>query len=390
MDRSQYLSGLLDAGVTAFKIEGRLKDVSYVKNITAYYRTKIDALLEKRPGLARASSGRTSFFFEPDPSRTFFRGSTPYFLDGEAGDIWSPDTPKSIGEKIGTVSECGPNWFALQRGAAEVHAGDGLCFFDEERSIQGLQVVRAEKNRVQVHAGLSGLAPGMVVHRNRNHRFLKQLEGRTSDRRIGLSLVFREVAGGFELSGCDEDGVRASVCLTLRKDPAEKPEAALQTMRKQLSRLNDTLFSLTSLEIETAPFFIRTADLNRTRRDLATAMEKARMQAFPAEKRDRMQSAPAPYPVKSLDYSYNVSNRAARDFYRRHGAEALEPAFELQQRPSGTVVMTARHCLKRALSACPKLGPERTMKEPLFLEHAGRRFRLAFDCRNCRMLVILP
>lgn len=388
MDRSRYLSGLLDAGVTAFKIEGRLKDASYVKNITAYYRTKIDALLENRPGPARASSGRTRFFFEPDPSRTFSRGSTPYFLDGEAGDIWSPDTPKSLGEKIGTVDGCGPNWFALQKCAAEVHAGDGLCFFDRQRSLQGLQVVRADRNRVLVHAGLNGLAPGMAVYRNRNHRFLRQLEGRTSERRIGLTLVFREIPEGFELSGCDEDGIQASVRLALAKDPAEKPEAALQTMRRQLSRLNDTIFGLTSLELETAPYFIRTADLNRFRRDLATAMEKTRSLAYRGERRVPMEGA-EPYPVKVLDYRYNVSNRAARDFYRRHGVESIEPAFELQSPLPGAVVMTTKHCLKRVLGYCLKQAPGRTLKEPLFLEHAGRRFRLAFDCRQCCMLLIL-
>jgi len=389
MDRSQYLSGLMDSGITVFKIEGRLKDASYVKNITAYYRTKIDALLQNRPNLARASSGRTRFFFEPDPAGTFFRGTTPYFMDDDARDIWSPDTPKSLGEKIGTVSECGVNWFTLGEGSVEVHAGDGLCFFDKNRVLHGLQVVKAEKNRIRIHTGLKGLAPGMEVYRNRNHRFLRQLEGRTSERRIGLSLVFRETPEGFELTGCDEDGVNATVRLVLPRDPAVKPEVAVQTMRRQLSRLNDTLFCLESLKLETVPYFIRTSDLNRLRRDLASAMEKARRKSHAGENRIRKQCPPGPYPVKALDYSYNVSNRAARDFYRRHGVESIEPAFELLERPSGTTVMTTRHCLKRVLSACPKHGSKSFM-EPLFLEHAGRRFRLAFDCRNCRMLVLLP
>jgi putative protease len=389
MDRSQHLSALIDSGVTAFKIEGRLKDVSYVKNITAYYRKKIDAVLESRPGLARASSGRTRFFFEPDPSRTFFRGATPYFLDGDSRDIWSPDTPKSVGEKMGTAGTCGADWFTFREEAAEVHAGDGLCFFDRNRVLQGLQVVKAEKNRVRVRSGLNGLNPGMPVYRNRNHRFLRQLEGRTSERRIGLSLVFRETSEGFELSGCDEDGVCAAVRLVLSKDPAANPDAAVQTMRKQLSRLNDTLFCLESLRLDTAPYFIHTAHLNRLRRDLAAALEQARKQAYARPGRILMNVPPGPYPVKKLDYRYNVSNRAAQDFYRRHGVEAIEPAFELQEPPSGTAVMTSRHCLKRCLSACPRQGSGSVMRDPLFIENAGRRFRLAFDCRNCRMLVLL-
>lgn len=387
MDRSAYLADLIAAGVSAFKIEGRLKDSAYVKNITAYYREKLDALIDGRTDLKRASSGRTTVSFAPDPRKTFHRGATAYFLKSDDDDIWSPDTPKSIGEELGVVRRCGSNWFTLDAGTEEIHAGDGLCFFDWERELHGLQVVKGVDGRVQVHATLAGLEPGMRVLRNRDHVFLKQLEGPTAARTVGLTLWFREIPSGFELCGVDEDGVTATVRLIAGKAAAAQPAAALETIRKQLSKLGGSLFHLDALHMETGAYFLRTAELNQLRRDLIEALEKQRWLTYP-----RMERGPAPdplalYPFSELDYCFNVSNAAAREFYRNHGVTAIDDAFELRNNQGDDVVMTTRHCLRRCLDACPRREMKAKLKEPLSIEHAGRRFLLEFDCRMCRMKV---
>ena len=389
MDRSDYLSGLIASGITAFKIEGRLKDIAYVKNVTAFYRTRIDTILNTRPDLQRASSGRTEIFFTPNPCKTFHRGATNYLLDGDTHDIWSPDTPKSIGEEIGTVTECGPNWFELARGVDTINPGDGLCFFDEKKELQGLQVVKVLGKRVKVHLSVNGLRPGMIIFRNHDHQFLKQLEGLTAVRRLALHLTFRQTQNGFELEGIDEDGIQASITLPIAKEPAEKPEAAMDTIKKQLSKLHNSMFYLASLKMETKPYFLRTSELNLLRRELIAKLETTRAQTYKRLTRRSMPDSMVRYPVIELDYSYNISNEAAREFYRKRGVSTIEPAFELQGPVPGTVIMTTKHCVRRCLSACLRAKTPARLAEPLFIENSHRRFRLAFDCTDCRMLVVM-
>jgi putative protease len=389
MDRSACLSELVAAGVRAFKIEGRLKDVSYVKNVTAFYRTLLDRIIDADPGLKRASSGRTELSFTPDPRKTFSRGATDYFLHGEAGDLWSPDTPKAMGEEMGTVVTCGRDWFTLDDGAEGINAGDGLCFLDENRELRGMQVVKVIDGRVQTHMAIDGLKRGMKVFRNRDHRFLKLLSGETAVRRIGLKLSFRETEEGFLLEGIDEDGVSAEVFFEGDKDPAEKPEAAMDTLKKQLSKLGDTTFRLDSLDLDTLPYFFRASELNGLRRDLIMVLEDNRRLALPRETRDPARDASFPCPEARLDYRHNVSNKAAAAFYRKRGVTSIEPAFELRPPGPGAQVMVTKHCLRRCLGACLKTGSDTILEEPLFIENGKRRFRLAFDCRTCCMRIFI-
>jgi putative protease len=389
MDRSASLAGLIDAGVTAFKIEGRLKDDSYVEDVTAYYRKRLDAIIDGDPGLKRQSCGRTGFFFEPDPRKTFHRGGTDYFLHEEDDGMWSPDTPKSTGEEIGSVTKCGPNWFCLSEGEDRIHPGDGLCFLDSGRELRGIQVNSVADSCIRSRMAIQDLRPGMKVFRNRDHDFLRRLGGETSDRRVGLELVLRETGDGFVLDGTDEEGTAATASLVCDKVKAEKPEAALETMQKQLSRLNETIYGLKNLKIESEPYFLRTAELNRLRRDLVDAMEERRRESYVRPKRAPAPDPSAAYPVKELGAGFNISNSAAREFYSRHGAAVLAPAFEIVHPPQGFRVMITRHCIRRSMGACLREQPSRTLPSPLFLHHAGRRFRLEFDCGECRMHVIL-
>jgi len=390
MDRSDYLAELIDAGVTAFKIEGRLKDIAYVKNITALYRRRLDALIEGRSDLRRASSGSTTVSFAPMATKTFSRGATAYFLTDQDDDIWSPDTSKSIGEVIGKVKMSSQNWFTLSEGYDTVNAGDGLCYFDRNRELKGLQVVKLiEEGRVQVHTPPGDLKPGMTIYRNHDHRFLKQLETASAERTLGVRLTLSETPDGFELKALDEDGIKAVVKHSMPKLAAEKPEQARETIRKQLSRLGDSMFHLTGLEIQTPAYFLRTAELNLMRRDLIIALEENRRLSYDRPTRSPEPQPPARYPASDLDASYNVSNEAAKAFYRRHGVRTISECFDLHTPVSGEVVMTTRHCLRRCLRACPREASPVKLALPLTIIYAQRRFRLHFDCTLCRMLVLL-
>jgi len=389
LDRSAGLAGLIDAGVTAFKIEGRLKDVSYVKNVTAFYRTLLDGIIAGRPGLAPASSGSTVFSFSPDPRKTYNRGATDFFLHGKDDGMWSPDTPKATGEELGSVLACGPGWFTLDGGADDISPGDGLCFFTPRRELRGMQVVKTSGSRVVLHEPAEGLEPGAKVFRNRDHRFLKALSGETAGRRIGLNLSFLETEEGFVLQGRDEDGVTAEVFFEEDRVPAQKPGTALDALRKQLSKLGDSIFSLASLKLDTKPYFFRAAELNQLRRDLITVLEDNRGLARPRALRPPAPGGQALLPGADLDERANVSNRAAAAFYRKHGAASIKPAFELKNPGAGAQVMVTKHCLRRVLGACPRGEPNAVLEEPLFIEHGGKRFRLAFDCAACLMKIIL-
>ena len=389
MDRSAFLEEMIASGVSAFKIEGRLKDEAYVKNVTAFYRKKLDTLFEKRPALVRASAGRTEILFTPDSAKTFHRGSNAYFLTDGQCDIRSQDTPKSIGEEIGTVASSGRGWITLANPKAELHAGDGLCWFGSGRALEGAQVAGTDRDRVLVRPLAKGINPGTTIYRNRDHRCLRALQGRTFMRRSGLSLVLREVGNGFVLEGLDEEGNRAEVELNIPREPADKPGAALQTIERQLSRLGESGYFLESLRLEITPCFIRASDLNRARRELTALMDDLRDRSYIRPVRGPAPEPGASYPKTALDYRYNISNRAARAFYVRHGVLTCEPAFEIEPPDAGAAVMTTRLCLRRHLGACPREKPVRSLSEPLFLEHSGRRFRLVFDCRSCLMQLLL-
>ncbi len=384
MDRSACLEEMIDAGVTSFKIEGRLKDAAYVKNITALYRKKLDSIIDGRKNLVRASSGATAFFFEPDARKTFHRGSTPYFNNE---DISSLGTSKSTGEPLGTVRESGFNWFKFSdnKVSTAINNGDGLCFFDTGMELKGLQVIKVSEGRVQVHVMPEGLNKGTLIYRNHDRIFSRQLETDTSSRNIALDLVFRETSDGFELSGTDEDGISCTVKLNIEKQPARKPEAVAEFIRKQLLKLGGSIFNPGSIKIKSEGYFLTSAQLNAMRRELAYMMEKLRIEEYKRPLRGPAKHPDAVYPGSNLDYTYNVSNKASKRFYIAHGVTGIEPAFEISRPLSAPVVVNARLCLRKELNACPKLKNHTTFSEPLVIENSGRAYVLGFDCSRCRM-----
>ncbi len=404
LNLTQDLAALLDAGVCSFKIEGRLKDITYVRNVVGHYRQKLDALLEGKK-LRPAASGKVNLDFTPDPRKTFNRGYTSYFLHGRKEPVGSIDTPKSLGEPVGTVTRLGRNCFYLgsaaetQRGATEVHRGgatevhrgDGLCFFNKQRELTGT-VVNDVQGAAIFPDKMEGLMVGTMVYRNHDQVFTAQLEKSQAERKIGVQFRLAATQSGLALFARDEDGCEAMAALAVEKVRAEKPEQAAAAVEKQLRKLGGTPFECTFLRSDLPePYFIPLATLNGLRRAVLEELEKQRLADFPRQQGGAIQND-APYPEKTLTYMGNVLNEKAQAFYRRHGVTQIEPAAESGLEMRGRKVMTTRHCIKHQLGACakflaPKQPPAR-LEEPLALiDEQGKTYPLRFNCLRCEMEV---
>ena len=385
LNLSDYLSDLVNVGVTAFKIEGRLKEASYVKNITAFCRAKLDAVIEERKGFRRSSSGKTSFFFTPDPEKTFNRGTTDYFIRGRRHEIVTTRTPKSVGKLLGTVQSVGNAFFTLQTADA-LHNGDGICFFGDNDELMGININRVDGTRIFPNS-MEGIQPGVVVYRNYDHEFMQLLKSDSASRIIDIDLAFDETPDGFQLRAFDEDGNEVIHRLVHAKEIARKPDAALETIKTQLSKLGDTIFSAKRITIGVKQaFFLSVGVLNQLRRDCVAALEAERAKRIQRQVKTIIPND-FPYPEKRLDYSANVVNEKAAAFYRRHGVEEIEKGLELQNDASGKNLMTTRHCLKFQFDLC---RGDKGSAEKLFLSDGKTIYRLDFDCEQCVMKIMAP
>lgn len=385
LNLSEYIPELVAAGVTSFKIEGRLKDAGYVRNITSFYRTILDALIEGQPHLRRASSGKTTLSFLPDPERTFNRGYTDYFLHGRQPDIVSMHTPKSLGKAIGRVKNVDATSFSLDT-AETLRSGDGICFFDDQDQLTGTNINQADGGRI-VPNSLAGITPGTVIYRNHDHAFLQFLKSDRAKRKIGVGLHLTETTDGFRLELIDEDGNEAAAQIEHAKEAAESPAAAQTTIETQLKKLGSTMYEPTEFTSElTNPWFLPVKVLNQLRRDAVEALDTVRQSEFPRRTASIVPNG-IPFPQTSLDYSANVVNAMADSFYRRHGVKHIEQGFELQNDLSDKVLMTTRHCLKYQFDLCRGKGSQ---DEELFLYDGTTKYKLEFDCGNCVMKVVGP
>ena len=382
-----HLEELMEAGAVSFKIEGRLKDADYVKNVTAAYSQRLNQIIARHPErYQRASRGRCSYTFEPNLKKTFNRGFTTYFLHGRQPDIFSPDTPKALGEYVGKVKEIRRDSFNVA-GTASFANGDGLCFFVEERGkmgeeremLCGFRVNRAVGNRLYPFKMPAGLKPGMALYRNNDMEFERLMAGKTAERKLPLTMTLEAVDGGFRLNG---------IFFAAEHQQAQKPQQ--ENIIRQLTKLGGTPYVCDSVQLIPHDFnyFIPSSQLAEWRRQLVSSLQQpVRVQGL----------APAPSEKVPLEpyahaYLYNAANREARRFYAAQGvpgATSLEAPVS-QSLPSGEILlMQCRHCLRYSLGCCVKNGGEKTYwKEPLYLVSGdGRRFRLEFDCRNCQMNV---
>ncbi len=385
LNLSDYLEDLIAAGVTSFKIEGRLKDQAYVKNIVAHYRQRLDTLLP-RLGARPASSGIVEHHFQPDPAKTFQRGFTTYFITGERVDMPSFETPKNAGEPIGIVTALDAKTFTLNI-PAPLNNGDGLTFFSRAGALMGTLVNGVAGKKI-TPAKMDGIYIGAQIRRNADRAFLKQLERSKPSRNIRVELHFAESPHGFLLAAQDEDGNRIEIPLKSEKIPAKKKEQALATLKEQLTKLGESDFICTafSTELSQAYFFPR-ATLNALRRELVEKLGATRAAKFPRLAGKIIQHD-ALFPEKKLSYWGNVLNEKAADFYRRHGVDEIEPAAESGLNMKGRKVMTTKHCIKYELGGCPHGDAPVKFTEPLYLVDENEvALRLAFNCKACVMEV---
>ncbi|MGA9702185.1 peptidase U32 family protein [Pseudomonas sp.] len=406
-NQSANIRALVEAGVRSFKIEGRYKDMGYVKNITAYYRQRLDAVLEDRPDLARASSGRTAHFFLPDPEKTFHRGSTDYFVTDRKIDIGAFDTPTFTGLPVGVVEKAGKR--DLQVVTHEpLSNGDGLNVLIK-REVVGFRANIAEakgefeedgqkryRYRVEPNempAGLHQLRPNHPLNRNLDHNWQQALLKTSAERRIGLAWVARLREAQLEVTATSEEGISASVTLPGPFGVANKPEQALDTLRDLLGQLGTTEYHATQIELD-APqaFFIPNSQLKALRREVIEALTAARVAAHPRGGRKAETTPPPVYPEAHLSFLANVYNQKARDFYHRHGVKLIDAAFEAHEETGEVPVMITKHCLRFSFNLCPKQAKGvtgvKTKVAPMQLIHGDEVLTLKFDCKPCEMHVV--
>lgn len=422
MDRSDWLLPMMQAGITSFKIEGRLKDAAYVKNITAFYRRRLDAILEDHSEYRVASVGKTSLFFEPDPEKTFHRGKTPYFINGDRTEMVQLATPKSTGTFVGTVQAVNYNSLTYS-GEKELHNGDGLCFINKQGEFDGFRVNKVEGNRVFWNELVEGVSVGDKLYRNFDIQFEKLLEDKSAERRIAVDFTLLEQNGQLLLRAEDEAGTSVELPVTKERNPAEKPEQAVQNLKIQLSKLGNTCYQARNIELKTSQvYFFPNSVIANWRRQIVALLEQESLKIvlhpkvetqnhvslqenFMVSQGDMETSHGASLQEKthaqtSMPEAVNVMNAKAKEFYQEVGFEQIEDAYE-KQLPERPALMTCKYCIRHALGACPKESKKNKkcgghvetchgaslQNEPLYLKTGRHIFGLVFDCAKCEMII---
>ena len=385
MNRSEHLTAMLEAGISSLKIEGRLKDSSYVKNVTAYYRKKLDAIIKKYPErYTRASSGVTTFTFEPDLSKSFNRGFTDYYLRERNAEVSDFTTPKSIGEKVGTVKEIKGNSFTVA-GFKQLNNGDGLAFFNESGVLEGFRVNKVDENRV-FPLEMPAVKPKTVLYRNYDHEFEKILAHDTSERKIAVTMHLTDSETGFSLVVKDEENNVITLDRPFDKELAKRDQE--ENMRTQLAKLGGTAFAAQTVTIAMEQnWFMPSSVLADMRRQAIEQLEQLRCTTYKREaKGTATPNLSAPLNTE-LTYLGNVYNAKAKQFYAQRGVTQIAPAFEVESIKDVPLMFT-KHCLRYSMGWCPTYQTEKSpYKEPFFLMYKDTRIRLQFDCKNCQMLL---
>ena len=386
LNQSEELEKLLDAGASSFKIEGRLKDVAYVKNVTACYRQKLDAIFKRRKEYIRASSGSVKLAFKPQLDKSFSRGFTNYFLFERNKDIFSFDTPKSMGEEMGYVKEIRGNYIIVA-GVKPFSNGDGICYLDERGKLKGLRINRVENNKLFPAGEMPRIKPRTVLYRNFDQEFEKLMQRKSAERKLGVSIALTENNFGFTLTLTDEDDVQVSIVLNREKELARTPQT--ENIKNQLAKLGNTPFEVERIDVDLKDnWFLPSSVIAEARREGVERLLSDRRMNY----RQEIVSMPETvhsFPQSELTYLGNVMNEGAMSFYRNHGVTRIAPAFE--KRPANdAVLMFCKHCLRYSMGWCPVRHKQKSpFREPYYLVSGdGKRFRLEFDCKHCQMKVM--
>ena len=386
MNRSEHLEALLDAGVSSLKIEGRLKDITYVKNVTAFYRKKLDEIFTRRKEYIRSSLGKSVFTFEPVVEKSFNRGFTSFFLKGRTSNITAFDTAKSLGELVGSVKEIKGNSFTIS-GLKQLNNGDGLVFFNKQGVLEGFRVNRVDANRVYP-LEMPSILPKTPLYRNFDHAFEKLLAKPSAERKLGVQIQFLDNAFGFTLCMEDETGARVMITKSFAKELARSEQR--DNICKQLSKLGNTPFEVAKVDVLLEDnWFIPSSLLAEMRREAVEKLVANRNIRYNREiaKSLHLQEKPH-FPQTQLTYLGNVANQKAQAFYKEHGITNIDSAFEINPL-KGVPLMFTKHCLRYSMGWCPTYQKKKSpYKEPYYLLYKETRLRLHFDCKHCQMQVI--
>ena len=396
-DQTANLAALIDAGVRSFKIEGRYKDMSYVKNITAHYRQMLDRIIEDRGDLARSSAGRTEHFFVPSTDKTFHRGSTDYFVNARKGDIGAFDSPKFIGLPVGEVLKVGKDYLDVEVTDALTN-GDGLNVMIK-REVVGFRANTVEKtgeNRYRVWpnempADLHKVRPHEALNRNLDHNWQQALLKTSSERRIAVDIALSGWQEQLVLTMTCEDGVSVTHTLDGEFAEATQAEKALANLRDGVAKLGQTIYYPRDVQINLPALFVPNSMLNQLRRETAEMLDQARLDAWQRGTRKPVSVPPPVYPETHLSFLANVYNHKARAFYQRYGVQLIDAAYEAHEEKGDVPVMITKHCLRFAFNLCPKQakGSIKSWKAtPMQLIHGDEVLTLKFDCRPCEMHVV--
>ena len=381
-DLSARIGELIDAGVTSFKIEGRLKDNNYIKNVVSYYRRKIDEALAARPDCRRSSVGRSDIEFEPDPKKSFTRDGGEYMYSGKRAGVASFLTPKAVGEYVGCVATTSKRDFRLV-GKVALAAGDGICVVTPE-GIVGTNVNRVEGNTVEPNR-MDGIKAGMEVYRNYDHRFTQAVERSRTRRAIDARCLLHLSADGVTVRYTDIEGFEAELSRTVALDRAKSAEKMHSVAEEQMAKSGDSIFRITCVDVVGSEWFATAKLLAELRRE-ALSMLAAKRMTRRIEHLILEDTGVARYPLRRLGADHNVVNSLARRFYTRHGVEHIVDGLDLWTSTVGERVMESSYCIRREIGECLKRGSQ--LREKLYIEHGRHRYRLDFDCAKCRMSLV--
>lgn len=389
LDISDQIPNLIEAGIVSFKIEGRLKDVVYVKNNVSFLRQKLDSFLEAEGSdkYMKASSGKCTYTFDSSLNRTFNRGYTDYFVNDRNHSIGSWESPKSKGQYIGKLIRTVGNAYEIENGEL-LNNGDGLCFINENNEADGIYVNKAENGKIYPNV-LKEVKDGTFIYRNNDAAFIKIVEREDSAvRKLSTTLLLTENETGFELIATDEDGNVSTVTLEHSKEQTKTGESIEENIKTQLAKTGFTPYTADEINIMFSQnWFLPISKINEMRRTVYDQLTEIRLANYKREEHQLVKTS-HPYPETKLDFMYNVSNKTARKFYERHGVTEIEKAFELQWDPGKSRVMTTKYCIKYELKKCPIhqkdiMGVK--VKEPLVLKQGELEYKLKFNCKPCEM-----
>ncbi|PMG75250.1 protease [Shewanella sp. 10N.286.51.B7] len=398
-NQTENLEALIDAGVTSFKIEGRLKDISYLKNVTAHYRQQLDAIIDRRNDLESMSHGRSEFTFTPDPEKSFNRGKTDYFINQRTALIEHFSSPKYIGEKVGTIVGVGRDFIKVDSAKAgktiEFNNGDGLCFFIDgyqkqrlsDNKTKGLRVNRADGNTLFLTDVSKDLKVGVELFRNFDHQFDALLSKDSASRKIMVDMVLDDTEQGIALTVSDNHQHTVTIELEWAKEPAKDYAKADANLRTQLGKLGNSDYRLNQLQVNCANrWFLPASVINGLRRDAIAAFDEARINGYQRPLRGEHDKE-ARFPQKYLSFLSNVANDKSREFYEQHGVIQMEDTYEKNQVLTDAPLMVTKHCLRYSFNLCPK-EVEGIKADPMVLDIGKDRLKLVFDCQKCEMMIV--